>query len=527
MVNPAAGGSNNRPSLTAFLAPAAAMDYTAMTHNVCRRWFAVVCPGLYIAATPGMPSLGALTAVETTHLVSWTEPDAALSSALHYLSLDYAVLSLYPNLNSHDAEANYGYDEWATPDESAPTAAAVTATTGASPARSHRGDDHSESAPDGENADEDGGENNGENAAADDEDDDAWLWDVYGVGDSEGGECAFAQALLDAVDFINVARNVTGVAVITSFTVGSVNMSVVLALVYVAKTFGVEPRVAMPMLLQTLSAALPPSALEKMNYALTIAIAERCLLLVAVPDCQPIAANSIYLPPAPLGGAQAAANSSATVAASGDHVPTDYHHPAPLPAPSSVTTSPSTAALSRAAHAVAPRTYQCLCGVHQWRLPSGAMTSNVVIDAASLSLVPSDTLPRWAFTAYITNMTRTHACSIVSRMFDSHTVHVATMSREAVAAIGVDALVPEGPTIRVYTDEDGQVVFCRECASMLVYIPATPEGSPTAASSFGAVLLCNIESTAPALGGREDQRRPSWSMLHAQAIQLAASFSAR
>ena len=139
-----------------------------------------------------------------------------------------------------------------------------------------------------------------------------------------------------------------------------------------------------------------------------------------------------------------------------------------------------------------------------------------------MRLVPSDVLPRWPFFAFLANTMAMHCPAVTAEMFDSNTVHVAVLSRDDVAQVGLGNVVPEGPTTRTITDDEGALVLCGECGVPVVFVPAE---NTDAGRCCAAVLLCLVLAGQP--GVRVDQRVRSWvhAIPHAQA--LAAAYDIR
>jgi serine/threonine protein kinase len=418
-------------------APSSARWADSATASI-RRCFGVVHPGLLLTAQPGQPSLHALSTVRATHLVSFVAPLSTVANAMPCFSLAGAVTALFPDIDSRDAAQVNGF----------------------------AGD-----------ADDDAGPDSGLLAGGDVS---LRSDNSEAQGRKLAAESGFAAHIKAAVDFITVAHVTRGTTVITSFIVDTVDIGLVLALVFITKTYGIAPCNALPFTTLLVSAVRPSGFEQSLDYGLTVALAERCLMFLVVPDCAP---------------------------SSPDHV---FHFNV-------------ASAASLRGPAYGGRTtsrYQCVCASHVWRLPAEALTSNVVIDAPSSRLIPGDVLPRMTIFALIANLTALYAPAFVQTLFDSGSIHVATMSRFDVSNIGIQQLIPQGPSIRIRHDAEGALVFCRECGLPMIYVPA--DGSD-AGRTFGLVMLCLLPHAGHDV--RSDLRQSSWLGKMPAALSQAASFA--
>jgi serine/threonine protein kinase len=426
---------------TAEAAPAAVPRRNANNDTTRARWFGPVAPSVLITLHRGQPPMQALTSVRASHLVTFAAPNALLDASLHVLSMADAILDLVPTLRHREAAEVNGYVD-------APCAELET--TGRPPGHPPP---HADQHP--PQYDEVHPSVRGE------------LKDVQAEAD-------FADAMLEAAGFMQAARATNGIVVVSSFVVKRVDLALVLVLIYVAKTYGVAPRVSHPMIivpLLGLDPHLPPS-----DVGLTIALAERCLLLLTIPDYVPRLNRSVFHPDfAPLG-------------------------------------------------AGAER-FQCTCGVHSWSLPSGVQTTNVVFDPINLSLVPSDVLPRSPIVAFIANTRAIQAPQVAAALLGSDALHVGTMTTP-LNSVTEQELFPVGGTIRVIRENDWASYLCAECCMPLV------SRQRVDGKRWRVTYLCLLSCSAASGGGIGgasscliDQRRDSWQLLFPGTQRVAAAMS--
>jgi serine/threonine protein kinase len=423
----------------------AAQDFVHTSSRVRRRWFGVASAGVLITACAGQPPLQALSTVRATHLVNFVSPHPLIASSLNVFSLEDAVVALIPMLSRRCAAEVNGY--------TAPSAPESPRAGGAdSPAKEYT---------------------------------------------DEEREADFADSILEAVGFIQDARVTKGVVVITSFVVRGVDLAVVIALVFAAKTYGVAPRYSLPTIFQGLVAARDTSEREISEYGLTVALAERCLSYLPISDYAPTSPTHIFN----VRGDDASPTGQ-----------TSARGGAPTRPP--------------AAAAPAPRRYQCLCGVHAWRLPKQALTANVVVDSAAMRLAPADVLPRMQMFAFMANLNALFEPEFVGKLLEGDVLHVATVPAHAATPELLRDIVPSGDdtAMRPLDSDDGRLLVCEECNMPIMFLPATRSEH---AKTFGVVLLCLLPVEGRTVECRVDRRRLSWMHHFPTAQATTASFDIR
>lgn len=326
--------------------------------------FADVAPHVLLCGDTAMPTPAALGRRAVTHVVSFAALSPVLESAFWHHSLDDVAEMLFPRIADRDWTQYH--------------------------------DDDGRARDDG--------------AATDD------------VGASEV-DVEVAQRFIAAVRFMQSAVASRGNVAITAGRVGPVSMGLVLATTFVAKTYGVPPRAALPLLLRSSRVVQVTDAVEdSRGFALTAALAELC------------------------------------VAASRPSLQSPRNAPPPK---------------SLLQHRV-----QCLCGLVTVAVPQGTASANVSVEPELSSLTPNDLVPRWPFFSFVAILRGLHATAVVERVVGSDTLQVAYASSHQPCdspAPGCD--VVEHEHVEHYTSVLEHV--CAECRFPLAYDFSTSRGTRT------------------------------------------------